>query len=448
MTKKIDWIVKIIALLHDPPGKTLALAGHQQQAFKRMEQVIGADEFKKRFGNSASALTRGDFEATKEGALIKEADRVASAIDRTAFPNETRLESDEFRHNLQVRHPFSGRALPLSTADGPDPSIAEDILLFVSGQADVRKKYLALWRTLPLLSADLTTRLLPSDTRILDHALWAHLDVSSGLVSALPEVAMLQVSVGPVQTFIFEARRTQDLWMGSYLLSFLAWSGIKVIAETYGPDSVIYPSLRGHPWMDRWLEKELGSLPAGVFTGDITVASTPNKFVAFVPAQDVEDIANEVIQTVRDTWGGIAEAVRKDFPGGLRNGTWKEIWDRQVQRKGWPEIYWSAILWPNTEKYPTEQGAEEALGQVEACLGSQDVHRQRLELYKRSWKKGTNVGTMYDPLYELLSTALDARKHSRDFLQAEEDGEKCTISPSFSALRTAERQRREQVRQY
>ena len=448
MTKGTDWIVKIIALLHDPPAKTLGLAGHQRQAFELMERVIGADEFKRRFGNSASALTRRDFEGTKEGVLIKVADRVASAIDRAAFPKETRLESDEFRRNLQVRHPFSGSALPLSTADGPDSSIAEDILRFVSGQADARKKYLALWRALPLLPADLTTRLLPSDTRILDHTLWAHLDVSSGLVSALPEVSLLQVSVGPVQTFILEARRTQDLWMGSYLLSFLAWSGIKVIAETYGLDSIIYPSLRGHPWVDRWLKEELGSLPPNVFTSDITVASTPNKFVAFVPAQDVEDIANKVTQTMRDTWREIAEAVRKDFPGGPRGGIWETIWRRQVEREDWPQIHWSAVLWPDTDKYPTEQGAEEALRQVEACLGSQGVHRERFDLYKRSWKQGTNVGTMYAPLYELLSTALDARKHSRDFLQAEEGGEKCTISPSFSALRTVERQRREQVRQY
>ena len=448
MTKETDWIVKIIALLHDPPGKTLGLAGHQRRAFELMEQVIGADEFQRRFGGSASTLTRRDFEVTQEGALIKEADRLASAIDRAAFPHETRLGSDDFKRNLQVRHPFSGCALPLSTNEGPDSSIAEDILHFVSSQADARKKYLALWRTLPLLSADRTTRLLPSDTRILDHTLWAHLDVSSGLVSALPEVAMLQVSVGPVQTFIFEARRTQDLWMGSYLLSFLAWSGIQVIAETYGPDSIIYPSLRGHPWMDRWLREELGSLPAGVFTGDITIASTPNKFVAFVPAQDVEDIANKVIQTVQYTWREIAEAVRKDFPGGPRGGIWETIWRRQVEREDWPQIHWSAVLWPDTTKYPTGQGAEEALRQVEACLGRQSIHLERLDLYKRSWKQGTNVGTMYAPLYELLGTALDARKRSRDFLQAEEDGEKCTISPSFSALRTAERQRREQVRQY
>jgi len=416
MTKQTDWIVKIIALLHDPPGKTLELAGHQRRAFELMEQVIGGDEFQKRFGKPASKLTRRNFEGTPEGALIKESDRIASAIDRAAFPNETRLDSADFIRSLQVRHPFSGRSLPLPIAGGPGDRVANDILDFVRRQADPRKKYLASWRAFPLLSADPMTRLLPPDTRILDHTLWAHLDVSSGLVSALPEIAMLQMSIGPVQTFIYEARRTQDLWMGSYLLSYLAWAGIKVIVERYGPDAVIYPSLRGHPWMDRWLQDELGSLPPSVFTGDITIASTPNKFVALVPAQDVEDIASEGTQAVRGTWKEIAEDVRQRFPGGPRGGIWDTIWQRQVEREDWPQIYWSAVLWPDTERYPREQGAEEALRRVETCLGIQCVHRERLDLYKLSWQQGTNVGTMYAPLYELLSAALDARKHSRDFL--------------------------------
>jgi CRISPR-associated protein Cmr2 len=443
-----DWTLKTIALLHDPPGKTLGLAGHQRRAFELVERIIGGKAFRQRFGKAASELTKRDFEATPEGKLIKEADRIASAIDRAAFPDQTRLESAEFVRNAQIRHPFSGRTQPLPLTGSAQDSVAQDILDFASGQADPRKKYLALWRTLPLLSADSVTRLLPSDTRIVDHTLWAHLDVASGLVSALPEVAMLQMSVGPVQTFIFEARRTQDLWMGSYLLSYLTWTGIKVIAEKYGPDAMLYPSLRGHPWVERWLQEELGTLPSSVFTGDITIAATPNKFVALVPAQEVNDLAGAVAQAIRNTWREIAEAVRQDFPGGPGTGVWMDIWKRQVEREDWPEIYWSAVLWPDTEKYPEHEGADGALRRVEACLGIQCAQRERLDLYQRSWKKGTNVGTMHAPLYELLSKALDARKHSRDFLPAEEDGEKCTVSPSLSALRIAEKQNREQVRQY
>lgn len=443
-----DWTLKIIALLHDPPGKTLGLGGHQRRAFELMERVIGQDEFRKRFNKGASELTRRDFESTPEGNLIKEADRIASAIDRAAFPNQARLESPEFTNNLQVRHPFCGQPLPLQASQIPQDWVAEDILNFVSGQPDPQKKYLALWRVLPWLSSNPIVRLLPPDTRILDHTLWAHLDVSSGLVSALPNVAMLQVAIGPVQTFIYEARRTQDLWMGSYLLSFLAWAGIKVIAQTYGPDVVLYPSLRGHPWVDRWLRDELGPLPPSVFTGDITIAATPNKFVALLPAQDACSVAKEVSNAIRNQWREIAETVRRDFPGGPRSGTWEAIWRRQIEREDWPQIYWSIVLWPDTNAYPLDDGAKEALRRVEACLGAQPLRQDRLRLYQQSWAQGVNVGTMYDALYELLTSAMDARKHSRDFPPAEEDGEKCTVSPSLSALRTAEKQSRKDVRQY
>ena len=441
-----DWTLKIIALLHDPPGKTLGLKNHQRRAFELVEQVIGKGEFRKRFGNEASKLTRKEFESRREGELIKEADRIASAIDRAAFPNQARLDSGDFIRNLQVRHPFCGQ--PLSLRHPPHNWIAGYILDFVSSQPDPFKKYLALWRVLPWLSSDPVVRLLPSDTRILDHTLWTHLDTSSGLVSALPEVAILQVALGPVQTFIYEARRTQDLWMGSYLLSFLAWAGIRVVAESYGPDAVLYPSLRGHPWADRWLNDELGSLPKSVFTGDITIAATPNKFVALLPAQDVQSRVAEITNAIRGKWKEVAEAIRQDFPGGPRAGVWETIWKRQVEREDWPQIYWSVVLWPDTNSYRLDQGAEEALRRVEACLGSQPLRQGRLGLYRQSWAHGTNVGTMYDALYELLTSAMDARKHSRDFPPAEEDGEKCTVSPSFSALRTAEKQSRGDVRQY
>jgi CRISPR-associated protein Cmr2 len=445
-----DWTLKRIALLHDPPGKTLGLAEHQRRAFELIERFIGIKEFHRRFGKAASELTRRDFENTSEGKLIKEADRIASAIDRAGFPNEVRLESAGFIRNPQIRHPFCGKPLELSLGSG-DPVeniLNEEILNLVSNQPDPRKKYLALWRMLPLLASDTSTRLLPPDTRILDHTLWAHLDVSSGLVSALPQAAILQVAIGPVQSFIYEARRTQDLWMGSCLLSFLVWAGIKSIAERYGPDAVLYPALRGHPIADEWLKGELDALSPLISPNDITIAATPNKFVAVVPAGEVQNLAEEVTRAVRDTWHEIADEVRKDFPGGPQNATWQEIWDRQVQREDWPEIYWSAVLWPDIDSYRFDAGAEEALERVENCLGAQDLYRDRLELYRRSWQKGTNVGSMYDALYDLLSGTMDARKHSRNFDGAGEDGEKCTVSPSLSALRTQDKQSRRELRRY
>jgi len=390
-----DWILKTTALLHDSPNKVLNLKSHEREAFRVIEEIVDSAEFEARFGFKASEVTSNrEWKAqvqklergNKPWQFLKLADQIASAIDRAAYPDSVRLFSRDYASNPLLKHPFSGAELKLPTvvqscqnaAGEFDEGVAlraqldalsrvKDLLSALTLDTP-QKKYLALWRMLPHL-ADHEHSLLPPDTRMVDHTLWAHLDVTSALVSSLPGVAMLQMSVGPVQTFIFEARRTQDLWMGSYLLSYLAWEGIKVIVEAYGPDAVIYPSLRGHPWLDRWLQKELGeSLPPSVFPGDITAASTPNKFVALVPAQGVESIANKIADRIRGTWRKIAEAVHQDFPGDPRAGIWQEIWQRQVEREDWPQIYWSAVCWPSVNLYPQEQGADEALRRVEACL--------------------------------------------------------------------------------
>jgi CRISPR-associated protein Cmr2 len=50
-------------------------------------------------------------------------------------------------------------------------------------------------------------------------------------------------SIGPVQSFIASARRTRDLWFGSWLLSELARVAALAIAESDGEKSLIFPAL-------------------------------------------------------------------------------------------------------------------------------------------------------------------------------------------------------------
>jgi CRISPR-associated protein Cmr2 len=49
---------------------------------------------------------------------------------------------------------------------------------------------------------------------------------------------LLAISIGPVQEFISAARRTRDLWFGSYLLSEIC----KAAAEAIGPKYLIFPA--------------------------------------------------------------------------------------------------------------------------------------------------------------------------------------------------------------
>ncbi len=53
---------------------------------------------------------------------------------------------------------------------------------------------------------------------------------------------LLMVSLGPVQDFIASARRGQDLWFGSFMLSQLALAVAKGVQKVAGKDSLIFPT--------------------------------------------------------------------------------------------------------------------------------------------------------------------------------------------------------------
>ena len=83
------WNLKLATLLHDPPNKVLDLRAHEQEAFAAVEQILGTDAFEALFGfRDASILSRRKLReklrASPGAEKIKLADRIASAIDRTA----------------------------------------------------------------------------------------------------------------------------------------------------------------------------------------------------------------------------------------------------------------------------------------------------------------------------------------------------------------------------
>ncbi len=55
----------------------------------------------------------------------------------------------------------------------------------------------------------------------------------------------IYLAFGPVQEFLAQARRTRDLWAGSYLLSFLAARSLA--AATGAGGTVEMPALGGNP---------------------------------------------------------------------------------------------------------------------------------------------------------------------------------------------------------
>jgi CRISPR-associated protein Cmr2 len=206
--------------------------------------------------------------------------------------------------------------------------------------------------------------------------------------------ALLIFSIGPVQDFIAAARRTQDLWMGSFLLAYLASRALKAMQEADA--HVLYPDLKDQPLLEPKYDQRRHSL-----------ATLPNKFTIAVDSLDEgEALTRQAEEAVRHAWREITQAVRREFPTDLRDTPeWDTVWTAQTEE--WLEVYWAVT--------PRD------------ALPADDQSN-------------------YGALHSYAQRAFDARKGLRNFASAEEHGEKCTVCAIRSALRRAAGPRRGQRR--
>ena len=145
---------------------------------------------------------------------------------------------------------------------------------------------------------------------------------------------ILHFSLGPVQSFIGTARRTRDLWSGSFLLSWLTAQAMKVVREKKNGGRVVFPAVDNDPLVLAVEGSWRGAPP--------TIGTVPNRFKAEVPEQFDPKRCEEA---VRAAWQKLADAVRDEFLpqlnrklGGNLPAQTKEIWDQQVW--GFWEIAW------------------------------------------------------------------------------------------------------------
>ncbi|MFU8802208.1 MAG: type III-B CRISPR-associated protein Cas10/Cmr2 [Bradymonadaceae bacterium] len=129
-------------------------------------------------------------------------------------------------------------------------------------------------------------------------------------------------TMGPVQSFVGQSRRTRDLWAGSYLLSYLAEAAIKAVSELDG-STILLPAYKPNA---RSSGKSRHGAEHGTF---------PNRFIAEVTDLDTARRAGELAtNAVRERWGQIADAVWTKFvePVAETHGLeTSQIWKRQVE---------------------------------------------------------------------------------------------------------------------
>ncbi len=455
------WRAKAAAWLHDPGEKQLILfrRGHETGNVKRLRELLlgGGKDF------------------------IKEADHWAAAADRPQFDFKGSKSADvRFWREAELVHPLAGlryRLGEIAQSEGDLDRLEDEVFgaavhilqqvlgeeVEISGADDVRRALLALWRFLPEKAfapegLGHLWRLLPADSRVPDHAIWTHLDLTSAIAGAFAadddeRLALLTVSIGPVQEFIAQARSTSDLWAGSHLLSHLALEAMKPLLCRLGPDAVIFPHLRGVPQVDAWLVREMG-IPAELFDKEkginadwrhektdfnpLFVATLPNLFVAIVPQSQAEALAREAAEAAREAMRTLAldEVMNRLLDAaGIDDAPAVMIEQIEAQLRDFPEVHWAAVPWAKRgESIEEARPALERL--LRLLIGQQEnpgIFGQKFwkafeEGFETSIFKYTpNAGLLYPAAYSALTRVHAAAKTVRPFHQVSQEGFRCTL---------------------
>ncbi|MGB9606344.1 MAG: type III-B CRISPR-associated protein Cas10/Cmr2, partial [Bryobacteraceae bacterium] len=319
-------------------------------------------------------------------------------------------------------------------------------------------------------------KLLPADTRVPDHTIWDHLDLVSAFAGVFAagkdaQPALLTFSIGPVQSFIQAARKVEDMWAGSHLLARMAWEAAKPLCEELGPDAIIFPRLRGIALVDLWLRDEMG-LPETLFehcpwrgkapdANPLFAAALPNRFVAIVPADRVEEIAARCRDRVRQ-WlldlglkvvDRLLEAAGEKQKGAPRDESVPAYQQMREQLRNFPEVHWASAsfaLCPPADQarqtHPDVTALKEAMApfygvQPDESAGflatpAWQVLSREIDLPDGTVFYAPNPGVLYPAIYDLAERLLAAAKSVRAFEQLLQKGWRCTLSGESEWLTT------------
>jgi len=437
------WHYKLSCLLHDPihkPFILMALKKSHKEMAKELAEIFNID--------------------LQE---IATPDEIASAMERGFLPKGADKDKKlqvKFLEEGEIVHPFSGKKLDpnlknLPTAQKIDEQVRE-ILKEHSLPEENKKKFLFLWRNLISILENKTNgelkklwRVAPADTRLPDHSIFEHLKTTSAFWKTgkgFINHSLFLFTICPVQSFIGQARKTQDLYWGSFILSYLCWCGIKEVAKDYGPDCIIFPDIHEQPLCDFWLKEEEIELK-DTQLNSIYTPTIPNRFLAVLPEKEfgkLKEIGEGVENAVRKKWKKIREKVFKKLKekNPIYAPNIKSEFEKQINT--FFEIYWIAV--------PFENELEKAIEKLKMVLSKEktDAIENIIKFIQKQGNYPPNIGHLYSAYYTLTEKALGMRKSVRNFEQLAEKGRKCSICGErdvlFYKLTNSEREKWEKER--
>lgn len=186
---------------------------------------------------------------------------------------------------------------------------------------------------------------------------------------------LILFTITPVQKFITTARKTEDLWLGSYILSHLNATAIHQLYAKEGVN-IIYPSIGEDSPFDSWKK------------ADITLPSFPNLFLAMSEKLPIKELA--------DTMKYVEAVVQCEFEKMARHAV--EIFVKTVDDQTWDNTYADQLLKKQIKNF--------------------------FELY---WVVSSRNSEEYKNWYAQTGTRLASAKNCRAFEQVKESGRKCSL---------------------
>lgn len=400
---------KIKAFFHDPIDKPLDLKSHVERA-KEYYNLVNEEE-----------------DLMDEN--IKRSDYISAAADRIIFPKDKEGNKIiiDFAKEAELTHPLGSGNIKITDYGyiNPDPNevakVVSQTIEEIKKEANGNEKLLLLnlWRNIPDAFEKFELKnfklgnlwnLLPADTRIPDHSILDHNWLACAIAGSLSEPAFLKFSIGPIQGFITNAKRTEDYWMGSFLLSYLMSKAIEVIIKEVGPDHVIFPFIKGQPLIDKFLI-DTYNLPIKIgHPEQRKIPSLSNIIFALLPADKSRNIAEAMKTMVNNSIKEISESIKKRFSDNFNSNIF-EIWDKQIENL--IEVYYTIYKWPSSPEQIKEQYQKIFNSTIPNGLKYKDE----------------NIGTYWQSMYKILDSSFNSRKNLRNFCQPQLKDElvKCSM---------------------
>ncbi|MDT9186763.1 MAG: type III-B CRISPR-associated protein Cas10/Cmr2 [Limnospira sp. PMC 894.15] len=262
---------------------------------------------------------------------------IASSSDRVNL--EPGSSTERQTKERIIKHPISAQQQTIQTPDNREIAFPQ----WVQQEQNPQNVFNWLWRMMPELrrQQDSDALLDPQHYILPDCPIHSYRATVSaiagavdfderGIVTQYPYLLLFTFS--PIQDFIKASRKFLDFWAGSYLLHYLSAQLCWFVAETYGVDAVITPSLWGQEIIDALLLKtypifresfqELspdGTDPLTRFnerlSTTLATAGFPNTITILVGSSETaQQLGETLCEKLRSEWSAIAQNIREGIP--------------------------------------------------------------------------------------------------------------------------------------